>query len=94
MARILSDEDVEALALRVAQIIGARLMAEERPKEVPPPPPPVAQPEPQKTAQHKLAYTVNELSAELGISKPTRSLADSVARTPCLALHRNDTRSA
>ena len=71
MPRILSDEDVEAIALRLVQNVCARLMAEEKPREVQPPPPPPAPPEPKMTVQPKLAYTVSELSAELGISKPT-----------------------
>jgi hypothetical protein len=70
MGKTLSDEDIDAIATRVVQIIGTRFSAEEPHRETPPPPPPPApQPEPAKPLPRKLAFTLKELSAELGISK-------------------------
>lgn len=64
MARILADDDVEAIALRVVELIGARLA----PIAKPSPPPPAAT---KKPLPEKMAFTLKELSVELGISKVT-----------------------
>lgn len=64
MARTLSDDDVEAVATRVVEIIGLRLRAPKPPEAQPPAPPP-----PVRSLAPKLAYTLQELSEELGISK-------------------------
>lgn len=72
MARTLSDEDVDAVAARVVEIIGTRLSAPKppNPPEAAPPAPP---PPPAKPLKPKLAYTLQELSTELGISKVSLS---------------------
>jgi hypothetical protein len=69
MARTLSDEDVDAIAARVVEIIGIRLSAPKPPQAAPPAPPPP----PAKPLKPKLAYTLQELSTELGISKVSLS---------------------
>ena len=63
--RLLSDADVDAVARRVVEIIGKQL-SEPKALEPPPSPPP---PAPLKALTPKLAYTLQELSAELGISR-------------------------
>lgn len=65
MSRTLSDEDVDALATRLVEIIVMRLSAPKPPEAAPLPP----QPPPAKPLAPKLAYTLKELSDELGISK-------------------------
>lgn len=66
MARTLSDEDVDAVATRVVDMIVLRLSAPKPPEAAPPPAPPSP---PAKPLAPKLAYTLKELSDELGISK-------------------------
>jgi len=63
MPRTLSDEDIDAIASRVLDKLGLRLTTPSVPAPASPqlPPPPSLAP--------KLAYTLKELSAELGISK-------------------------
>lgn len=66
--KTLSDEDIEAIALRVVQVIGMRL----RSGEIPPPPPlptPPSPPAPPKQPPPKLSYTLKELAKELGVSR-------------------------
>ena len=68
MEKNLSDADVDAVAARIVEMIGARLSAPKPQLEAPPaaplpPPPPLLAP--------KLAYSLKELSEELGISKVT-----------------------
>jgi hypothetical protein len=65
MERTLSNPDVDAIAARVVQLIGARLISSEPTRETPP------SPEQSSPAKTKLAYTLAELSAELGIGKTT-----------------------
>lgn len=65
MARTLSDEDVEAVATRVVDTIVMRLSAPKTPEAAPPTSPPLLA----KPLTPKLAYTLKELSEELGISK-------------------------
>lgn len=65
MERTLTEADVEAIAQRVVQIIGARLIAPEPRRETPPAPPP----EKAIPLKPKLAYSLKELAAELGVSK-------------------------
>jgi hypothetical protein len=65
MARTLSDEDVDAIANRVVEIIGMRLCTPQPAAAAPLAPPPL----PEKSLPPKLAYTLKELSEELGISK-------------------------
>lgn len=66
MARTLTDEDVDAVATRVVETIVMRLSAPKPPEEAPPAAP--SHP-PAKALAPKLAYTLKELSEELGISK-------------------------
>jgi len=66
MGRTLSDEDVEAIANRVVQLVAKRMADSAPPRETPPPAP---SPQPEKPLPPKLAFTMKELSAELGISK-------------------------
>jgi hypothetical protein len=66
MGRALSDEDVEAIANRVVQLVAKRMADTAPPRETPPPAP---SPQPEKPLPPKLAFTLKELSAELGISK-------------------------
>ena len=69
MGRTHSDEDIEAIASCVLKLIGARLTAAEpRPEPIPPEPSP---PPPTKPLAPKLAFTLKELSQELGVSKVT-----------------------
>ena len=63
MARTLGDEDVEAVALRVVELIGVRLARSDTPATPPA--------EPKKALPEKMTYTLKELSAELGISRAT-----------------------
>lgn len=65
MARTISEEDVEAVATRVVQIIGMRL-GEPKPPATPALPP---APEQVRPIREKLAYSLAELSVELGVSK-------------------------
>lgn len=70
MARTLSDDDVEAIALRILQMVVSRLSRAETPS-VPEIPKQTAQ-ESAKARRElppKLAYTLKELSVELGVSK-------------------------
>ena len=62
--RTLSDEDVDAVARRVVEIIGKQLSVPKAPEPSPAPPP-----APQKSLPPKLAYSLQELSEELSISK-------------------------
>ena len=67
--KTLTTEDVEAIVKRLLQVMGQRLSA-----DVPPPaiaPPPVHTEPIRKEVTPKLAYTLKELSAELGMSKVT-----------------------
>lgn len=66
VARTLSDDDVDAIAMRVAHIFGTRLVTATEPREAPPPGPTSAAVKPIK---QKLAYSLAELSVELGVSK-------------------------
>jgi len=69
MAKTLSDEDIEAIASSVVKLIGTRL-ATVAPQLAPlPPPPPL--PQSAKPLAPKLAFTLKELSQELGVSKVT-----------------------
>lgn len=63
MTRTLSDDDIDAIASRVVEMLSRRLA------NPPQPPPPPQQPAPTPTLAPKLAYTLKELSAELGISR-------------------------
>ena len=63
MARTLTDEDVEAIAVRVVEFMGRRLVKAD-PQAQPPP-------EPKKKLPDKLTFTLNALGAELGISRAT-----------------------
>ena len=75
MGRTLTDEDVDALASRIITLVAKRLA------EPPPPPPaaPAPQPLPEPPVQPalanasppRLAFTLKELAAQLGVSKPT-----------------------
>jgi hypothetical protein len=66
MERTLTDADVDAVATRIIQLLGARLSAQEKRPELPTPVPSLPEmPEP------KLAYTLKELAAILGVSKVT-----------------------
>ena len=69
MGRILTDEDINAIALRVIQLLGTRLSAAE-PLHADPLPAPLPQP-PDKFLKPKLAYTLKELCDELGVSRVT-----------------------
>lgn len=65
MPRALSDEDVDAVAQRVVQIIATRLGSSDPKRDsqpANPPPAPVTQ---------KLAYPIEELMAELGVGRTT-----------------------
>lgn len=65
MAQTLSSEDVEAIALRVVQIIGTRLGSAVPNRDSQPAPlMPVL-------ATQKLAYPIKELMAEFGVSRST-----------------------
>jgi len=66
MERTLTDGDVQTIALRIVQIMGAKLISTEHRPE---PPTPVTQPQQVKVLEPKLAYSLKELSTELGISK-------------------------
>jgi hypothetical protein len=66
MGRTLSDEDVEAIAQRIVQLVVKRLTEPAPPRD---PPPPAPSPKAEKPLPPKLAFTLKELSAELGISK-------------------------
>lgn len=65
MGRTLSDEDIDAIATQVVQVIATRLAHEKPPA---PPPPRPSEPE-LKIVRPRLAYSLAELSAELGMSK-------------------------
>lgn len=72
--RTLNDEDIEAIVQRLLQVMGQRLSASVIPIAITPPAivPPPARAEPAtKEVTPKLAYTLKELSAELGVSKVT-----------------------
>jgi len=63
MARTLTDDDVKALAVQLVDVLTQRLSA-----------PPPAREEPTTSAPQlkpKLAFTLKELSEELGLSKAT-----------------------
>lgn len=68
MNRTLTDEDIEAIAKRVVQKLGQRLIVEERSPEVAAS---SSQPDATKILSPKLAFTLKELTAELSISKVT-----------------------
>ena len=69
MGRTLTDEDIEAIAACVVKLIGARLAAVEPRPEATQPESPL--PPPVKPLAPKLAFTLKELSQELGVSKIT-----------------------
>ena len=71
MSRTLTDEDIEAITLRLVQLMATRLAAKEPPGEAASPPRAPQTPEPQKTPTPKLAYTLKELCGELGVSSVT-----------------------
>ena len=62
--RLLSDADVDAVARRVVEIIGMQLSETKAPEPSQAPPP-----APLKALTPKLAYSLQELSEELGISR-------------------------
>ena len=67
--KTLTDEDVEAIVQRLLQVLGQRLSAGVTIPAIAPPP---ARTEPvTKELPQKLAYTLKELSAELGVSRVT-----------------------
>lgn len=65
MGRTLSDEDIDAIAHRLLELIGRRFLVD----EVPVPAAPATPVPPPAKVTPKLAYSLKELSAELGISK-------------------------
>lgn len=65
MARILTEEDVEAISQRVVQIIATRLGSAEPKRDSQPATPALV------ATTQKLAYPIEELMAELGVSKTT-----------------------
>lgn len=72
MNRNLTDEDVEALACRVVEVIVERISRSSlRPSPLPPAPTPTPVPltPPTKKLPDKLSYNLKELSEALGISK-------------------------
>jgi hypothetical protein len=65
MPQSLSDDDVEAIAQRVVQIIATRLgSSDPKPESRPATPAPAP-------IKHKLVYPLDELMAELGVCKTT-----------------------
>ena len=67
--KTLTDEDVEAIVQRLLQVMGQRLLAGVTIPAIAPPP---ARSEPAtKDLAPKLAYTLKELSSELGVSRVT-----------------------
>jgi hypothetical protein len=66
MGRTLSDEDVGAIAQQVVQLLAKRLADSAQSPAAPPPTPP---PKTEKALPQKLAFSLKELSVELGISK-------------------------
>ena len=66
MGRTLSDEDVGAIAQQVVQLLAKRLADSAQSPAAPPPSPPQ---ETDKALPQKLAFSLKELSVELGISK-------------------------
>jgi len=67
MGRTLSDEDVGAIAQQVVQLLVKRRLTDSaQPRNPIPPAPP---PKNEKALPQKLAFTLKELSVELGISK-------------------------
>ena len=68
MGRTLTDEDLDAIAVRVVKIMAARLPEPALPLPQALPPPPAAA-QPAKDAPVKLTYSLKELSEELGLSK-------------------------
>ncbi len=68
--KTLTDEDIEAIVQRLLEVLGQRLSAGVTPPAIPPSP--TARSEPTtKELSPKLAYTLKELSAELGVSRVT-----------------------
>ena len=66
MGRTLTDDDVDAIANRVVELVAKRLADPAPPRDTPPPAP---SPQPEKPLPPKLAFTLKELAAELGVSK-------------------------
>lgn len=66
MNRTLTDADLNAIAERILELAAQRLAI---PPKAPPSPPVTIQREIPTLKPTKLAYTIRELSAELGISK-------------------------
>jgi hypothetical protein len=65
MPQTLSDDDIEAIAQRVVQIVATRLgSSDPKRNNQPATPPPVS-------AMLKLAYPIEELMAELGVTRTT-----------------------
>lgn len=64
--KTLTDDDIEAVALSLLRAMSRRLQTEEKPAAIMPPEAPPAL---EKSPPPKLAYTLKELSAELGISR-------------------------
>ena len=65
MGRTLTDGDIEAIACRIVEIIGTRLAI----PALPPPNPPAIVQSPAKVPAAKLAYSLKDLSDELGLSR-------------------------
>ena len=66
MGRTLSDEDAGAIAQQIVQLLVKRLTDSAQPRDPIPPAPP---PKNEKALPQKLAFSLKELSVELGISK-------------------------
>jgi hypothetical protein len=65
MPRTLSDEDIDAIAGRTVELLGQRLAA----MATPPTPSEPSAAKPSHQPPPKLAYSLKELSEELGVSK-------------------------
>jgi hypothetical protein len=69
MGRTLSDEDVDAIARRLIKLIGDRFLINDVSVPTAPPSTTPASASASPKVTPKLAYSLKELSAELGISK-------------------------